>query len=572
MAKNKKPGIKESILDGSCFAFERDGFMPSLTAEERALLYHPTNLVGLIPAALDCLLGKDRAGSQYALPFAWTFSSDTDRIIPYNLQSFRYQYCLILEYFGTKEEALLDLFIRWVFDWIAAHPSIEASDKWAWHDDATSKRVFYFCMLLTCFEKLLTDEQIRLLRQSLRMQARLLSREDFYRFGHNHGMYQDMALAMYALCCGEETEYYFRLSAARSWAYFLQCYNEEGAHKEHSPQYHTGMARSLKWFYIVFRDREPEYAQQLDVMLNNAQAYAAWITMPDCTLPSIGDSPKAHKNLIGIWNDPQYVYTASYGLEGQAPTERMKVFPRSGYGVLRKDWSMNGSGTWMMLLAATHSEAHKHNDDLSFLLYHGGGELITEAGSRNYNYSDPLTEYCYSSYGHNVLFVDGKGWGMKPGGLPLIDDAAYETGITAWEDTPDVSSVTGRQIRFPGVIQERTLRYDRKKDFVTVEDRITSEKPAALRLIYHFAPGVTAEREGPLCWLLRRENAAIARACLEGNAADLKAQLLTECDPPWRTAIFWGKPEIQRGSLLAADWSKEKKCALSIIRLRIELL
>ena len=400
------------------------------------------------------------------------------------------------------------------------------------------------------------------------MQAGLLRDEHFYSQGHNHGMYQDMALAMYALSCGEDAEYFLRLSEARSRVYFRRCFSEDGVHREHSPQYHTDMAGNLCWFSLAFREFDPAYSAELEETLRKIQEYILWITTPEGVLPSIGDSPKRRKDLTAFWKSPEYAYTVSRGQEGHPPAELMRVFPQAGYGVIRKDWSMTGEGTWMMLLAATHSEAHKHHDDLSFLLYHDG-ELITEAGSRNYSYSDPLTEYCYSSYGHNVLFVEGQGWGMKPTHLPQVEREAYETGVIAWEDTPELSSVTGRQVRFPGVIQVRTLEYDRKRETVTVEDRITMERPAGLRLIYHLAPGISAKREGPLSWQLLRDGVRTADIRIEGNAPELSAKLITESEAPWRTEVFWGSPEPQQGSLLLADCTGDT--GLTLIRMQIML-
>ncbi len=549
-------------------AWVREDFLPSLTAEERAFVLQPYDVGKLIPRAMACLFGTDGVGKPRELPFSWTFSADEGRVIPYMLQSFRYQNCLKAAYFRDGNDAYRDLFLNWIFDWIRAHPNIDRSDPWAWHDDATARRVFYFSSALATFHRLLSPEQRNLLRESLRMQAGLLRSEEFYSLGHNHGMYQDMALAMYALSCGEDAEYYLRLSMARSRVYFRRCFSEDGVHREHSPQYHTDMAGNLCWFSLAFREFDPAYSAELEETLRRIQEYILWITTPEGVLPSIGDSPKRRKDITYFWKSPEYRYTVSRGREGRPPSELMRVFPRAGYGVIRKDWGMDGEGTWMMLLAATHSEVHKHQDDLSFLLYHDG-ELITEAGSRNYSYSDPLTEYCYSSQGHNVLFVDGQGWRMKPTHLPLLEPEAYRTGIIGWEDTPELSSVTGRQVRFPGITQVRTLQYDRRRETVTVEDRITAENPAGLRLIYHLAPGIAVKQESPRCWQLLRNGARTAEIRIEGRAPDLSARLITESEPPWHTEVFWGSPEPQGGSLLLVDCSGS--IGLNLVRMQIRL-
>ncbi len=539
-------------------AFGREDLRKRLTRHEQELLLHPSDLSVVYDEAVTMLKAGKGRGVSLTLPCTWDFSGVEDRSLPFWLQSFSWQACLMDAYFLTGDTEYRELLFAWVFDWIAAYPAVDRRDPWAWHDDAAGRRALYFGLFLLAFEKVLTEEQISALHRCLAMHADLLRREDFYRIFHNHGFYQDMALALYVLCFGEEAEYWTKLSASRSRVYLDAKISGEGVHMEHSPKYHGSMAKAIAWLAIVFRRLDAAYSAELMKRLEKMTEYNYWITMPDGALPPIGDTPRKKAN--------ELLYES--GEIKTEPKRRIRIFPDTGYGIIRKE-TPSCADTWMMLLAATHSEVHKHNDDLSFLISHGG-ELITEAGSRNYNYSDPLTEYCYSSYGHNVLFVDGRGWGMKPTHLPLIEKAAYKTGIIAWEDTPEVSSVTGRQIRYPGVIQIRTLRYNRKRETITVEDRIALEKPSALRLIYHIAPGIAAEQDGPSGWILRRGSCEVARLVIEANARELSARLLKNSEPPWRTEVFWGKPEAQQGSLLIADCTGNE--GLTVINLRVSLV
>lgn len=189
------------------------------------------------------------------------------------------------------------------------------------------------------------------------------------------------------------------------------------------------------------------------------------------------------------------------------------------------------------------------------MLYYRG-ELITEAGNWNYNYADPMTEYVYTAYAHNVLIVDGKPWPMKPNHLPLIDAAACQTAIIGYSDSETEQSVTGRQVRIPGVVQERTLRYRRTENVVEVEDRITLEKPAALRLIYHIADGVEVTEAGGE-YLCARDGVPVARLVPKSGVPFTTTLYTGEGEAPWRTWIFQGKPEPRFGSVLAVDFEGE---------------
>lgn len=505
-------------------------------------------------------------GMDISVPFNWDFTAFTDRRVAYRMHAFLRPACLLTEYWKTGESAYRDLFFTYVLDWIDRHPHYDAKDEWAWHDDTTARRTFIFCVALFLFEKLLTGEQTKIIKDSLRLHALLLTKENFYKFRHNHGMYQDRALAIYGMTFSEDSSYHLLLAKERAREYFRFAFTADGIHKEHSPMYHMDMAGSIRWFALAYQGVDSSFSEEMYALLDKMSDYVSWITMPDGQIPSIGDSKK-RKRVQNLWiENPIYRYVNTGGADGRAPTGTIKVFQNAGYGIIRKDWNMDGQGTWMMLLAATHSIAHKHHDDLSFLLYHKG-ELITEAGNRNYNYSDPKTEYIYTAYAHNVLFVDGGGWPMKQNHLPQMNAAAYQTAIIRSTETEPEKSVSGRQIRIPGVVQERTLRYRPADEIVEVEDCITLNRPANLRLIYHIADGVdvTETEEGYLC---ARDGVPVARLIPQSDTP-FKITLYTgEGEPPYRTWIFQGKTEARFGSVLAVDCNgsaKKNRMMLQVI-------
>ena len=516
---------------------------------------------------LEQLLSGTLEGQDFNPPCSWDFSGFADRRIPYRMQSFLREACLITEYFKTGKEEYIDLFIKYVLDWIDKHPAPDLDDFWAWHDDATARRVYFFVVLLLLFDKKLGENEIRVIKESLKIQVRLLCREDFYKFHHNHGMYQDRAVALYGLTFSEEPAYHLTLAKERTREYFGYAFTADGVHKEHSPNYHMDMAGSIYWFALAYRNEDADFSRDMTSLMDRMAEYVMWITMPNGELPSIGDS-KQRVRTQPLWNaNPNYLYVITGGRDGEKPDGLFKLYREAGYGIIRKDWSMDGSGTWMMLLAATHSIAHKHNDDLSFLVYHKG-ELITEAGNRDYNYTDPMTEYIYTSYGHNVLFVDGKGWGMKPNHLPLIDSAAYKTKITGGEDNGAVQYVTGREVRFKGVEHERTIRYLRDENVIEIEDKIKSDKPHSFRLIYHIADGVeVTPTEGG--WECERGGEPVARITPIGSVPTVLSTYTGEGEDPWRTWLFGGVPEARCGTLLAVDFAGEK--GIKTLTLRIEL-
>lgn len=516
------------------------------------------------------LLNYRLQGVDMRIPFSWSFPSELGRLLPYRCHSFTWLADLLTEYWKTSDVRYRDRFLQYVFDWIRAHPQVDLRDEWAWNDDTTARRCCFLCMTYALFCKILTDDQIRTLRVSAKMHANLLCKEHFYRRHHNHGMFQDRAVALYGLVFAEEAEYYLFIAKERVSEYFEFSLTTDGVHKEHSPLYHMDIARSIYWFYIAYSNVDKMFSHEMELLLKKMAEYIVWITQPDGFLPSIGDSPSRAK-VTPLWaKDPAYQWVCTEGQVGAPPVQTGRIFWEAGYGILRSSWNMNkADDTWMMLLAATHSKAHKHHDDLSFLLYHKG-PLFVEAGNRNYNYSEKKTQYTYSSHAHNVLFVNEEGWKMNPAtGLPLLETEAYRTRIIEGHIQGNIQYVTGRQTRFPGVTQERTLRYRRTLQIVQIEDRIILEQEARLRLIYHIAPGVEVipEENG---WLLLRERERVARVSADGTGNLTLTTITGEGNDPWRTWIFGGNQVEQQGSLLIVDFVG--KSGENLICMHIQLL
>lgn len=501
-------------------------------------------------------LNKNIDGIDITIPFDWQFEDAEDRNIPYRMHGFFFQTALLFKYWRTENERYLDLYFKYIFDWIEKHSIVELSDVWAWHDDTTARRTYFFTVTLFLFEKRLSEEQICILKDSINMQVRVMCHEQFYKYHHNHGMYQDRALAFYGLTYADESDYYLTMAMERTKEYFEFSFTKDGVHKEHSPNYHMDMAYSIDWFRLAYRDKSPEFSKTMEELLRQMSEYILWVTMPDQSIPSIGDSAK-RRRAIPLWNGQnEYRYMITNGKEGTEPLQTGKVFCEAGYGVIRKDWSMDGNGTWMMLLAATHSMAHKHNDDLSFLLYHKG-ELFTEAGNRDYNYSDSMTEYVYTSYAHNVLLINGEGWKMKENHLPYLEPEAYDTKITEACVDGQIQYIKGIQTRFPGVVQQRTLKYYRQSEIVQIIDDITLEEDICLNLIYHLASGLEILKMSNY-FLVKRNSTSIAKIFFDGSRFVSSTLIMGNDSEKFKTWLFNGKTKPQYGTVLKISLNGEK--------------
>jgi hypothetical protein len=102
-----------------------------------------------------------------------------------------------------------------------------------------------------------------------------------------------------------------------------------------------------------------------------------------------------------------FLWLASSGEQGEAPTELASAFPYAGQYVMRSGWS--DDDRFMIVDAGPYGIAHQHEDNLSFELFAYGDYLITDPGSYRYNYDSPWRQFMVSTLAHNTVVVDHQG-------------------------------------------------------------------------------------------------------------------------------------------------------------------
>lgn len=505
-------------------------------------------------------MGKEKY--PISLPYDWSCKDYLfDTSFCYHMHGLMFLDNSYQQYLITGNEAYKKLLMDYTVDWVKNNPTIDFSNKWAWHDDATARRVLRMSLYYYLWHDDFSREDAKAIEASLKMQADLLAQESFYTEKQNHGMYQDLGLTAYALLLesGEKQRKYLSLAAERSKAYFEFCFTEDGVHSEHSPFYHRDVAKALLQFGVLFETFDPSYSAWLLSLYENTGLYLVQITMPDGSWPSLGDSSRTYENHIQSldYHSDAFQYVVSSGQKGSPPADDI-VFPQGGYAIMRSSWQdAPEDATYLLFMASTHSKTHKHGDDLGFILYHRG-DLFTEAGRRDYRYLEEMTAYAYSGYAHNVLCYDDRAFPVKTGasGFQGITDAAYNTKIVAYDMDADVKSVTGVQTRFEEVAQTRTMTYDKANGVVTIKDDLDVLKAGKCSLLYHIAPGVEVQSK-PDGWTLLRDGKEVADVAISANLPNAPTLATytggSEGEAPYRTWIFEGKSEPQIGSLLKVD-------------------
>lgn len=374
---------------------------------------------------------------------------------------------------------------------------IDQRDKnlMAFHDETTSQRLNVLLSLIVAAESNPDITELGSLKEMADETASLLISTDFHSGLNNHGMFQDISLRNYAVLATwaplEVRKRSLSLSANRLHDYFVHAFTDEGVHVENTPTYHLMVSRSLQAHVEVLRALNFEDIQTLERLLVNAASYATNVVMPNGKFPPVSDTTKVDlRSNAGKVFDGEFSYACTLGKTGDKPRSLSIAYQKSGYAIYRSDWD-TVNATYLLFQAAYNNNYHKHSDDLSFVLFSGGREIITEPGPFSYNYKDPFSRYAYSQFAHNNIVVDGKSTNRT-------DENADSVRLSEVEISETKFRVVGDTGRLPGVRHKRevSVEGEAKQETVRVTDSISSNETHDYSQHWNIAVGLDVVLHG----------------------------------------------------------------------------
>jgi hypothetical protein len=416
-------------------------------------------------------------------------------------------------------QALAELFV----DWIEQNPPVDPPNphKYAWYDHAAAARAVHLAHLLRESGRLgvLGPEEREQLAVSVIEHVDYLMAEENYQPNHNHGLFSDagLHLAADALSFAPESAEWASLASERFRATLARTVDtREGVHLEHSPFYQLVMRRALERFGSTGLLPEVE----LDALLERMDEATAWMTSPDDTLPTIGDTS------AGSQPDPP-------AREAIARCSGLRAFPRSGYAMVRDGES------YLFVTAAFHSQAHKHADDLSYCLYEGGRLLIGDSGNAGYDYEGAARQFCVSPAAHSGLGIDSYTWIHDPRG-------GAGSGVVASGSLEDTYAILAENPRIaPDDRVARRLFVYRPGRALAVVDEVHAEEHEVVERCLQLSPELSAVvlSSGEVEILRDRERVAwLTPLEEEGGAPDSVSALRGRTSPPMGGLFF---PQIE---------------------------
>ena len=156
------------------------------------------------------------------------------------------------------------------------------------------------------------------------------------------------------------------------------------------------------------------YSTPTEILEGVKLMYSMYVQLakPDLKTPDLNDGMVVNvssilKNAVEHFPDNEvFKFLVSERTEGVEPDYCSRVFPQSGFVIMRTDWSKDA--IWAMLDAGHEGAAHIHEDKLAFQLYAYGTDMLADTGFYAYDTSD-MRKYAISTRSHSTGLVDGKG-------------------------------------------------------------------------------------------------------------------------------------------------------------------
>lgn len=329
--------------------------------------------------------------------FNWS-GIERDRNWWWQLQSFPFLNWYIDSYGlqNKEEKSTYFLFcIEAIDNWIAKTKNNDS--PLAWHDHATAFRIrniinwLVFCYIQE-IEVIEPSDSIDLPSLIFKHFEWLLDDQNYSKYT-NHGFDQAMIiLTIGAMFDAERLETQRLISRQRLKEEIEFAFTDEGVHKENSPGYQKFMLGRLKQLRTLESLGEQNITQIAESYIEKAEIFLVAITLPDGSLPMIGDTKGFELGILG-----KDIVQESY-----------KVFDYSKSGYVIVKGNSEKVGDFYFLLKNCHnSNYHRHDDDLMIYLWCNGETVLGDGGLYSHNEKSKIRKFIRSSLAHSVPFSSG---------------------------------------------------------------------------------------------------------------------------------------------------------------------
>ena len=310
-------------------------------------------------------------------------------------------------------------------------------------------------------------------------------------------------------------------------------FHEDGGSVEQSAFYHHATLGFYILSALLGRNNGESFSPAVWSAIERGIAFSMHLRQPDGTVPRIGgadDGKPIRMQHLPFWdfrpyyaigavlfNRPDFKFAAGrfaedalwlLGPEGrdrfeqlpsEAPAQTETALRRSGYFILRSDWTDRadyvcfdcGEQAAGARRDNVRSAMHGHADCLSVVVWLGGEPVLVDPGFFCYN-GDPEWEVHFrKTIAHNTARVDGQDQATHVHKMDWC--RTFKASFDRWHVDESGALVTGSHDGFAhasggGVTHRRTV-WRRPRGYVLVLDEVEGSGSHEIDLTYQFAPG-----------------------------------------------------------------------------------
>lgn len=402
-------------------------------------------------------------------PIAWKLNSQDERSWNFYIHSWdmidTLLYACNLKYDERLFEPALKISLDWIEKYVDQKNNCpmknESSMDFAWYDMAVGLRAYRLAYIYDIYKESAEEEDLvaKKLWSGLLAHQVYLSEDSNITFHNNHGYYQ----ATGQIAMGRRFSQYSKVMAEaleqgieRFKIMLNQQFTKDGVHREHSPDYHRMVYETLIGVIKAGLIQDKHILS----FTSKIEEALSWFILPNQYIANFGDSDWRLMRIKSTaadkkWLTPEMKFVTTNGDIGKLPEETLKNFVEAGYFILRQQTSSHISDfeqySYLAQTAAFHSRTHKHADDLSFIWYDRGCNILIDAGrygyigkaeigtdlwKQGYWYTHPHRLYVESTRAHNTLEFDNINYprkGIKPYGSATRRYKQYDNGLVVLE-------------------------------------------------------------------------------------------------------------------------------------------
>ncbi|UOD80476.1 heparinase II/III domain-containing protein [Paenarthrobacter ureafaciens] len=363
-----------------------------------------------------------------SLPVDWDALCQDDRSWGSQLHGWKFMDKPMQEFIRSGDRTYLQWCLDRAVSWSERYSDQDTANEIVWYNMALGQRSLRLAGLIYLGAKNgMTGPELRSLLAAVDRHRTELALDTSFNPRTNHGYFVAIGQTVLgaALDAVQQMRELAQEGRERLAVMVRTQFLPDGGHSEHSPEYHRMLMRSFQLAVDNGLIKDADFTGRL----RKAADLLGWMIQPSGCLVPMGDTPNV--NMVDgthpLTLSPQTNFLMSGGKDGQACTAELGLFPDSGYAFVRSPQPDSGeklcASSYVAFSAAFHGRAHKHADDLNFVWYDRGQEILVEGGRYGYGaqlpadsplradgyyYADPFRRFVESTPAHNTVTANGR--------------------------------------------------------------------------------------------------------------------------------------------------------------------